>query len=567
MTARLGRLCAAILAAGMGTAALAGGPIYTFDYASRTPYAWTMASWNEGEVPVYTDLGSLGILSNARAGELVSNAVAQWSSVPTTSFRAAIWGDLASQGLDDITAANVTSVIGTWNGGGIHVIYDNDGSIMQNFFGLPPTGVLGITSIDFIDAGTPEILEAWMVLSGPGVHATDPDGIGFSGVVTHEFGHAINLAHSQANGAVENPSTFDAPQPSGCPAPWTGTVRPSQVETMYPISTPEPDGSGAGMATVDRIDDMAAVSDIYPAAGYPKSRAMIRGKVFDASGHEVTGVNVIARNVADPFNDFSSYISGQVSKGQAGPDGSFQLNGLTPGASYVLYVDNLLNGAFSVPRFVALPGPEEYFNGAMESGDGSTDDRCAWTTVTTAAPGLAVADITLNHLPGAPTLLQAPNTGVRHRHHARRKDRGGILRPVRARLPVGPGHRRLRQHRRDGHRHARDLRQRIEDRRERRGRGRNLQAGRLRERALDAAPRRGRRRPLQQQPGRSNYGFAEDISGDGSTVVGLSYGPAGCYAGTTRGFKWTAAGGTVQLPKLDTFDRPGAPTRSTTTGP
>jgi uncharacterized membrane protein len=63
--------------------------------------------------------------------------------------------------------------------------------------------------------------------------------------------------------------------------------------------------------------------------------------------------------------------------------------------------------------------------------------------------------------------------------------------------------------------------------------------------------------PCNNSPAGPNYGFAYDISGDGSTVVGLSYGPGGCYSGTTRGFKWTSAGGTVQLPKLDTFDRPG----------
>src|SRR5262249_40713768 len=32
---------------------------------------------------------------------------------------------------------------------------------------------------------------------------------------------------------------------------------------------------------------------------------------------------------------------------------------------------------------------------------------------------------------------------------------------------------------------------------------------------------------------------AYDISGDGSTVVGLSYGTLGCDSSTIRGFKWT----------------------------
>ena len=107
---------------------------------------------------------------------------------------------------------------------------------------------------------------------------------------------------------------------------------------MYPISTPEPGNSGEYMGTVDRLDDMSALSDLYPAPGYPGNRGTIRGEVLDSSGAPVTGVDVVARNVADPFNDFTSYISGQVSKGRAGPDGSFELNDLTPGARYVIYI-------------------------------------------------------------------------------------------------------------------------------------------------------------------------------------------------------------------------------------
>ena len=103
-----------------------------------------------------------------------------------------------------------------------------------------------------------------MVLSGPGIHANDPNGIGFQGVVTHEMGHALNLAHSQANGAVWNPNVYDSPQPEGCAAPWTGGPSAAQVETMYPISTPEPGDTGEYMGTVDRLDDMSAVVGPLP---------------------------------------------------------------------------------------------------------------------------------------------------------------------------------------------------------------------------------------------------------------------------------------------------------------
>ena len=189
-----------------------------------------------------------------------------------------------------------------------------------------------------------------MVLSGPGVLRSDPDGIGFAGVVTHELGHALNLAHTQANGAALPSTLLDPAQPTGCGAPWTGGPDDTQSETMYPFITPEPGSTGEYMATVDRLDDTAALSDLYPAPGWPANKGTIRGQILDPSGNPVTGINVIARNIADPFHDCTSYISGQVSKGNAGPDGSFVMNGLTPGASYVLYIDQLMNGAFCGPR-------------------------------------------------------------------------------------------------------------------------------------------------------------------------------------------------------------------------
>ena len=243
-------------------------------------------------------------------------------------------------------------------------------------------------------------------------HRDDPGGIGFAGIVTHEMGHALNLAHTQANGATQIPNLPDPPQPQAATRPGSAGRTPTQVETMYPFLTAAPGGTGEFMATVDLLDDTAALSDLYPGPGWPANKGTIRGQILDSSGNPVTGINVIARNIADPFHDCTSYISGQVSKGNAGPDGSFVMNGLTPGASYVLYADQLLIGAFAVPVPIVLPGPEEYFNGPLESGDGSTDDRCAWSPVAATAGSPVTADITFNHFPGAPTFLTAPDTSV-----------------------------------------------------------------------------------------------------------------------------------------------------------
>ena len=546
-------LTVALIVASLAGAAFAGGPLYTFDYANRIPYAWHMSSWPNGQVPIHTDLGNLGPLTNDRTNHMVAFAANQWSTVPTSTMRTAVVGNFSQIGLGDInSAANVTQVIGTWNGGGIDVVYDSDGSILTNFFGLPPTGVLGITNVESAAAGSNEILEAWMVLSGPGIHANDLNGIGFQGVVTHEMGHALNLAHSQGNGATWDVYLQDDPQPNGCPAPWFDRPDATQIETMYPFSTPEPGQSGEAMGTVDRLDDRSGLSDIYPAAGYPANGATIQGTVFDAFGTPVTGVNIIARNIADPFNDFSSYITGQVSKGQAGPDGSYILNDLTPGARYVIYVDNLEAGAWAVPQQLTLPGPEEFYNGATEGTDADLDNRCSWTDIEVTAGSPATADIKFQRYAGAPTLLLSPDlmspTDItpdgsivvggyaNYDQVVRWNLNTGAFEPLGGRMDgeVAISN--------DGTKIAANVV----------GNDGNSYAAIY----TDAAgwtpiPPVAGALPCSNSQGGPTYTAAYDISGDGNTVVGLSYGTQGCNSATTRGFKWTPAGGTVALPKVN----------------
>jgi hypothetical protein len=122
-----------------------------------------------------------------------------------------------------------------------------------------------------------------------------------------------------------------------------------------------------------------------------------------ASSRSVTSVNLIARNLADPYNDFISAVSGGLTRGANGPDGTFAMHGLTPGAQYVLYVDTINKGGYPYPSVGILPGPEEWYNGALESGDGTTDDRCAWTAIPVTAHTSNTADITFNRVKGQPS--------------------------------------------------------------------------------------------------------------------------------------------------------------------
>src|SRR5687767_4504566 len=103
--------------------ALAGGPLYIFDPATGAPFKF------KGPVKVYTDLGTLGPLSNEATDEKVAASWKQWTDVPTSSFEAHVEGDLSTLGMGDITKENAGQIFGTYNGGGIHVVYDTDGTI------------------------------------------------------------------------------------------------------------------------------------------------------------------------------------------------------------------------------------------------------------------------------------------------------------------------------------------------------------------------------------------------------------------------------------------------------
>lgn len=410
----------ALLVAVAASPAFAGGPNHMYDATSKTPYVWKMERWQGGAVPVYTDLGNLKnanpLISNAAANNWTVQAWDQWNNVPTSTFRARVVGDVSLLGLGDVTAANAAQVFPAWNGGGITVVYDATGQIFTNYLGLPGS-VLGISLHEFVAADSNEILENTVFLNGAQIRTNDPTGARFAGVFTHEFGHSLNLRHTQGNGAIWHQGVRDTGFPFGCTnAPYAGGpgVGPAanQVETMYPFLDINVGGSGEHQFSVDLMDDVSAISDLYPAPGWPESHGTIKGTIRyltkirgNGTGptEEITGVNIIARNLANPYGDFTTTTSGELTRGEVGADGSYELHGLTPGATYGIYVDRFLAGAFPTPFLVTLPGAEEWYNAANESGNGETDNRCAWTGVQVSAGAAATADITFNRVKGAPT--------------------------------------------------------------------------------------------------------------------------------------------------------------------
>ena len=63
-------------------------------------------------------------------------------------------------------------------------------------------GVLGIATPEFLESeGSTRIVEGWAIITAQGEGVEEVvTGAPLSGVITHEFGHAIGLAHTQTNG-------------------------------------------------------------------------------------------------------------------------------------------------------------------------------------------------------------------------------------------------------------------------------------------------------------------------------------------------------------------------------
>lgn len=568
MKNRMMRMLGVALLLGVAaTTAFAGGPNYVYDNVNKVPYLWYLDHWPNGQVPVYTDLGGLGLLTEAQATDWAVGAWDEWNNVPTSKFQAHRIGDVSLLGLGDITPANVSQVYPHFNGGGVTVVYDYDGKIFRDYLGLGLNFVLGIAYPEYFASNSNEILESTVFINGYMQYFNDYDGAGLSGVFTHEFGHVTNLAHTQANGAVWNPSVRDWPKPTGCasgPYPGGSGVGPNvqQLETMYPLIDQTVTGTGRYQFSVDR-DGSAAISDLYPAPGWPADHATLKGTIrtltkINGSGsgttQEVTGVNLIARNVADPYNDFMSQVSGHLTRGATGPDGSFEMHGLTPGATYVLYTDRLAAGAFPVPRLITLPGPEEWYNGALESGNGETDNRCAWTPVPVATGAAATADITFNRVKGAPSWTFLNFNGEPFSMTPDGSTMVGLSTNISGiwlwsqsegyseiggtyGTGQGGGEPRISD---DGTKVAGNVKD-----------ANGVNSWGLWDRATRTwtiLPRTPTSVPCAAgAPGALATGSVWGISGDGSTVVGGTYNSANCR--TFRATKWTAAGGIEILPK------------------
>jgi hypothetical protein len=175
--------------------------------------------------------------------------------------------------------------------------------------------VLGSTSF-LIDTSTGEIVEADVFFNTRFTWSVAPQGetgrIDLESVVLHELGHVLGLGHS-AIGETERTGT------GGRRVLASGAV-------MFPIAMT----AGAVSDRVLQPDDIAGISDLYPAAGQVDSTGGVTGRVTK-NGQGVLGAHVVA------FNPETGVLVGNFALNM---DGEFAIVRLSPGP-YVLRVEPL----------------------------------------------------------------------------------------------------------------------------------------------------------------------------------------------------------------------------------
>ena len=393
MKTTLRTLLATALLLVLAVPAFAYGPLAVCD--DGQPFLWPAGGTN---IPYNPDQGDLGPLNNAAATALVGTAFGAWGAIPTATTTYVNAGTLPV----DVDITNFGPFLNPVAPDGLSaIVFDDTGEIFDLLFG-PGSGILGFAGPEWVNIVSCDVLEGVSFLNGPAFG----DATEALDVLVHEFGHYQNLAHTVVNGQILLGDTSGPTPNNTFPVPPLAGL----IETMYPFYF----GPLAGTST-PHADDIAGLSTLYPTPGFAAASATITGRIFAPNGTTpLTGVNVIARNTANPFVDAVSAISSDFSFDfVTGPFvGVYTLRGLTPGASYAVFVDEILAGGFSTPPLFPLPGPEEFHNGASESSNPATDNPAVFTNVSAAAGGTASNVNVIFNAPAPGTPLPVGDDGT-----------------------------------------------------------------------------------------------------------------------------------------------------------
>jgi hypothetical protein len=372
----------ALVLLGVVRAADAAGPLLV--NSAGTPYRWA------SPVPYNPDRGGLGVRTNAQTTADLASNFADWEAVPTANvtFRnaGALPVDVDATCPSPTCWSNFLSVCGD---GLSPIIFDVDGSITDDVMGVGANNsVLGFAGPECASSSSATITEGSAVLNGRWLDGVSTSGnremslASFNGVFIHEFGHYLDLDHSQVN-LLEG---FDG-----------ASANDAAIATMFPFLV------SAQQSTL-HVDDQVAVSMLYPEPSFASATGTLTGTVSRNDGTAFQGAYVIARKVGDLRLTAVGVASGARYRGTtatASLRGLFEIPGLPPG-DYTVEIEQIsssFTGGSSVGPVdppAMLPGPAEFWNGANESGTSADDPTLASVIAVGAATQIGNVHFVIN---------------------------------------------------------------------------------------------------------------------------------------------------------------------------
>jgi hypothetical protein len=297
-------------------ALFAGGPLIPEGPTGNTP-----VTYQNPNITVHAETGTLGSLSNAEANLLMQDAFNLWNQVNTSTVYLDI--DPTAIGID-INENNFDSYLPTppLNPSKLNgqdklnpIVYDTNGKIIEAFFPDNSDLIVGFAASIYTQ-GSNYYDEGYAVING--MHNLTETGLKL--LITHEIGHFFGLDHSQGNINNLETSNWGVNIPRMC-------LSSEQWEypVMYPVICREEHSLHS--------DDISAVSALYPASNINDNYGILQGRFVDGSTQAILGANIWAINTQN--GETYSIVSDYLKQGT----GFYKL--YLPAGNYTLHANSI----------------------------------------------------------------------------------------------------------------------------------------------------------------------------------------------------------------------------------